>query len=72
MIYLLTEIGLTPGGSSTVHIYKQTRHRTTQNKQCIEQHNSFGKNVGCAPSLRGIPWHLRYYWGKSTEKPRSG
>jgi len=30
MIYLLTTIGLTPGGSSTVHIYTQTIHRTTQ------------------------------------------
>jgi hypothetical protein len=30
MIYLLTAIGLTPGGSNTVHIYKQTIHRTTQ------------------------------------------
>jgi len=30
MIYLLTEIGLTPGGSSTVHIYTQTIHRTTK------------------------------------------
>ena len=31
-IYLLTAIGLTPGGSSTVHvhIYAQTIHRTTQ------------------------------------------
>ena len=29
-IYLSTEIGLTPGGSSTVHIYTQTVHRTTQ------------------------------------------
>jgi len=29
MIYL-TAIGLTPGGSSTVHIYTQTIHRTTQ------------------------------------------
>jgi len=29
-IYLLTAIGLTPGGSSTVHIYTQTVHRTTQ------------------------------------------
>jgi len=28
--YLLTAIGLTPGGSSTVHIYTQTVHRTTQ------------------------------------------
>jgi len=30
MIYLLTAIGLTPGGSSTVHIYTQTVHRTTR------------------------------------------
>ena len=32
MIYLLTAIGLTPGGSSTVHIYEyiQTIQRTTQ------------------------------------------
>ena len=30
MIYLLTAFGLTPGGSSTVHIYTQTVHRTTQ------------------------------------------
>jgi hypothetical protein len=30
MIFLLTAIGLTTGGSSTVHIYTQTIHRTTQ------------------------------------------
>ena len=30
MIYLLTSIRVTPGGSSTVHIYTQTIHRTTQ------------------------------------------
>ena len=30
MIYFSTAIGLTPGGSSTVHIYTQTIHRTTQ------------------------------------------
>jgi hypothetical protein len=29
-IYSLIAIGLTPGGSSTVHIYTQTIHRTTQ------------------------------------------
>jgi uncharacterized integral membrane protein len=29
-IYLLTAIGLTLGGSSTVHIYTQTIYRTTQ------------------------------------------
>jgi len=29
-IYFLTANGLTPGGSSTVHFYTQTVHRTTQ------------------------------------------
>jgi len=36
---LLTAIGLSPGGSSTVHIDTQTIHRTTQNKQ----HKNFGR-----------------------------
>jgi uncharacterized integral membrane protein len=44
MIYWLTAIGLTPGGSSTVHIYAQTIHRTTQlttrtTQLTTEQHN---------------------------------
>jgi hypothetical protein len=30
MIYLLTAVGLTHGGSSTVHINTQTIHRTAQ------------------------------------------
>jgi len=30
MTYLLTALGLTPGGSSTVHICTQTINRTTQ------------------------------------------
>jgi len=30
MIYLFTATRLTPGSSSTVHIYTQTIHRTTQ------------------------------------------
>jgi uncharacterized integral membrane protein len=30
MIYLSNAIGLTPGESSTVHIYTQKIHRTTQ------------------------------------------
>ena len=50
MIYLLTAIGLTPGGSSTVHIYTQTIHRKIQNKQYIEQHNNFGR-VRAMPRL---------------------
>ena len=50
MIYLLTAIGLSPGGSSTVHIYTQIIHRTIQNKQYIEQLNSFGR-VRAVPRL---------------------
>jgi hypothetical protein len=60
MIYLLTAIGLPPGGSSTVHIYTQTVHRTTQNKQYTEQHKNYWKSAGRDPSLRVIPWHLPY------------
>jgi len=30
LLYLLTALGLTPGGSSTVHIYTQKIHKTTQ------------------------------------------
>jgi hypothetical protein len=53
MIYLLTAMGLTPDGGSTVHIYTQTIHRTTQNKQNIKQHKNFGR-------VRDLPllWEL--------------
>ena len=71
MIYLLTAIGLTPGGSSTVHIYTQTIDRTIQNKQYIEQHNNW-MSAGRAPSWLVLPWHLPYNRGESTEKPQSG
>jgi len=50
MIYLLNAIGLSPGGISIVHIYKQTIHRTTQNKQYIEQHNNL-EEWRAVPSL---------------------
>jgi hypothetical protein len=53
MIYLLTAIGLPPGGSSIVHIYTQTIHRTTQNRQHIEQHTNFGR-VRAVPRLCGL------------------
>jgi hypothetical protein len=53
MIYLLTAIGLSPGGRSTVHIYKQTIHRTIQNKQYIEQHNNIGR-------VRAVPRKASY------------
>jgi len=66
-IYLLTAIRLTPGGSSTVHIYTQTIHRTTQLTTLVgilsgirTQSGQIGKSAGRAPYLRVIPWNLPY------------
>ena len=58
----LTAIVFPTDGSSTVHIYTQTIHRTTQSTQkYIEQHNSLiRKSAERAPSLRGVRWHLPY------------
>ena len=67
MIYLLTAIGLSPGGSSTVHIYTQTIHRTIQKKQYIQQHNNFGR-------VRAVPRLGELYpgiWLTTEEKPQS-
>jgi len=36
-----------------IHIYTQTKHHTTQNKQYIEQHNNFGR-VRAVPRLCGL------------------
>jgi hypothetical protein len=75
LIYLSTVIGLTPGGSTHLHINntwnitinkKTTRITKKQHKQQI------GKRIGRAQSLLIILWHLPYNWGKSTEKPQSG
>ena len=70
MIYLLTAIGLSPGGSNT-HLHTKTIHITIQNKQYIEKHNNW-MSAGRAPSWLVIPWHLPYNRGRSTEKPQSG
>jgi hypothetical protein len=41
LINLLTAIGLPPGDSSTVHIYTQTVHRTTQSTHTIHTTTQF-------------------------------
>jgi hypothetical protein len=48
-IYLLTAIGLSPGGSSTLTIYTQTIHRTTQSKQRIHRTAQLTKWWQCGP-----------------------
>ena len=68
-IYLLTSIGLSAGGSSTVHIYTQTIHRTTQNKQYIEQHNNLGECGPCpvlASYTLAFALQLRKKYGKTS------
>jgi hypothetical protein len=67
LIYLLTAIRLTPGGSSTAHIYTQTVHRTTQLTNLVgrlygirTQSGQTGKSACRVSSLRVIPWHLPY------------
>jgi len=45
MVHLLNSIGLTAGGSSTVHIYTQTIHRTTYETEYTEQNIHNNKNT---------------------------
>jgi len=50
-MYLSTAIGLTPGGSSTVHIYAQTVRRTTQKKQYVHRTTQQFGSVQAVPRL---------------------
>ena len=53
--------------------HKQYTEKHNRHKQYAEQHSSLiRKSADRAPSLRGIPWHMPYNWGKSTEKPQLG
>jgi len=60
VIYLLTAIGLSPGGSSTVHTYTQTIHRTTQITTEKHKQQLIWKTADRAPSMQVLPWHLAY------------
>jgi len=46
LIYLLSAIGLTRGGSSTVHIYTQTIHRTTHLTTLIARLSEIRTQIG--------------------------
>ena len=61
-MYLLNAIGLTPGGSSTVHIYTQTVHRTTQFTTSVEGNgdHSMPRNVGSF--LQTFDIFVNYNW----------
>jgi hypothetical protein len=48
-MYLLTAVGLTPGGSSTVYIYTQTIRRTTQSTEIIHRPTQLTSWEECGP-----------------------
>jgi len=60
MIYLLTAIGLTPGGSSTVHIYTPTIHRTTQSTQTIHRTTQLTNWEECGPCSVFVSYTLAF------------
>jgi hypothetical protein len=74
MIYLLTAIGLSPGGSSTVHFYTQTIHTTQykQHKKYIEQHKNVMEQCGPCPVLASytlaLALQLRKKHGKTSSR----
>jgi hypothetical protein len=69
---LVTVIGLSPGGSSTVHIYTQTINGTTQ--VTTEQHKLTNNVDDCGPCPIFASFILAFalQLRKSTEKPHSG
>jgi len=62
MIYLLTAIGLPPGGSSTVHIYTQTIHRTTQSTQTIRRTTQFTYTTQLTNQQNSLIQHISLIW----------
>jgi hypothetical protein len=71
MIYLLTAVWLPPSGSSTIHIYTQTIHRTTLKKQYIEQQKNL-EECGPRPVFVGYTLAFALQPRKKHEKPQSG
>jgi hypothetical protein len=51
---------------------EQNLHNNTKLNIHINTKLSNVRSAGRAPSLRVIPWHLPYNWGKSTENPQLG
>ena len=72
MIYLLTAIGLSPGGSSTVHIYTQTTHRTTQITTEKTQITTNLEECGPCPVFASFTLAFALQMRKKHENPQSG
>jgi len=74
MIYLSTAMGLTPGGSSTVHIYTQTIHRTIRLTQTIQRTTQLTNWNECGPCPVFASYTLAFalQLRKKQGKPHSG
>ena len=61
IIYLLTAVGLTPGGNSTVHVYTQTVHRTAQSTQTKHRTTHLHNTSQIQPTLYKTTAALIYF-----------
>jgi len=70
-IYLLTTVGLTPGDSSTVHIYTQTIHRTAQSTKTLHRTTQLTNWEECGPCPVFASYALAFalQLGKKRGKP---
>jgi hypothetical protein len=66
VIYLLTAIGLSPGGST--HLHTNNTQNNTTNKRTTQITTNV-KECGPCPVFASF---TSYNWGKSTENPQSG
>jgi len=64
MIYLLTAIVLSPGGST--HLHTNNTENNTNNNRTTQITNNV-EECGPCPVFAILPWHLPYNWGKSTD-----
>jgi len=73
LIYLLTTIGLTPGGSSTVHIYTQTiRRKTHKEEKLIDRFTALKSHRQCPLVLEVMAgWKLGKGLGSAVFKAKS-
>jgi hypothetical protein len=53
----------------STHLHTNNTQNKTINNKNNTTNNLTGKSGGRARSLRVIPWHLPYNWGKSTKNP---
>ena len=62
-------MGWHPVATVQLHLHTNST-QNTKNETYIAITKCEVWSAGRAPSVRVIPWHLPYNWGKSTEKPQ--